>query len=244
MQSYHPRTRLFVDIPLLKVGECVALPAGPAHYLRAVLRADVGDVIELFNGRSGAYAAHITALGKSAAQADIKAKTADLETLPKLALAFAPLKKERTQFVVEKAAELGAARIIPMITQRTQGQAAKHLKPEKLWAYAIEACEQCGRTAVPEISQTVRFADVLSSGGALAYADEVRAGEAVAWPQPQGWTTLLIGPEGGWSPQERARLQAQHSAFPITLGPRILRAETAAVAALTLWQSHFGDIHV
>ncbi|MEO0410874.1 MAG: 16S rRNA (uracil(1498)-N(3))-methyltransferase [Pseudomonadota bacterium] len=242
MQSYHPRTRLFVDVPLLKVGEPVALPAGSAHYLRAVLRANAGDIVELFNGRSGAFAAEITALGKSGAQASIKAKTAEQETLPKLALAFAPLKKERTQFVTEKATELGAARIIPMLTARTQGQAAKQLKMEKLRAYAIEACEQCGRTGVPEICQPLRFVDVFKCEGVLVYADEIRAGEALSWPQPKGWTTLLIGPEGGWSPEERAALQAHPNAYAVSLGPRILRAETAAMAMLTLWQTQFGDI--
>lgn len=241
MQSYSSRTRLYLDVPVLKVGLDVALPASAVHYLRSVLRTTIDDHVHVFNGRDGAFEAQITALGKSAGAAHVGAQVAPQDVLPKLALAFCIIKKERVQMVVEKAAELGAARIVPVISARVQGQAVKQVKPDKLEAYAIEACEQCGRTALPTILPIATIDELLNQDGQLLYADEMQAGSAARWPAPNGWTTLLIGPEGGWSPEERAALAAAPSAHPVTLGPRILRAETASIAALTLWQSQFGD---
>jgi 16S rRNA (uracil1498-N3)-methyltransferase len=244
MQSYQPRTRLFVGDAPLHAGASIALGPEQAHYLRAVLRAEKGEQLEVFNGRDGAFAAQITALSKATAALDIGDQTAAQEVLPALTLAFAIVKKDRVQMIAEKATELGAARIAPIITARTQGQAVKQLKMEKLRSYIIEAAEQCGRTALPQLAPPTAFADLLPQVGApdhLLYADEMTAGNPAPWPAPTGHTTLLIGPEGGFAPDERAALKAHTAAHPITLGPRILRAETAALAALALWQSQFGD---
>lgn len=243
-ESYQPRTRLYVDAPSLTSGQEIAITGPQAHYLRGVLRASVGEAIEVFNGRDGAFAAQITALTKTTAQLTIKGQSAEQEVLPKLALAFAIVKKERVQMIVEKATELGAARILPIITARTQGQAVKQLKMEKLRSYIIEAAEQCGRTALAAIEEPQPLASFLPSITApdhLLYADEMRAGQQAPWPQPTAWTTILVGPEGGFTSDERATLGGHSAAHPITLGPRILRAETAALAALTGWQLRFGD---
>lgn len=244
MQSYQPRTRLYVEAPTLSEGNAITIGGAHAHYLRSVLRAHVGDVLEVFNGSDGAFAATITTLGKSASQLDIGAKVAPQETLPKLALAFSIVKKERVQMIAEKATELGAARIIPLISARTQGQAVKQLKMEKLQSYIIEAAQQCGRTALAALEDVQPLEPFLNGARApdqILYADEMQAGEALDWPKPEGWTTVLIGPEGGFTAQERSLLSNHPLCRPISLGPRILRAETAALAALTAWQIRFGD---
>lgn len=244
MQSYQARTRLYVDVFPLAASQAITVVGSQAHYLRSVLRAQVGNAIEVFNGSDGAFFAEITALGKSAAQLMLGKRVAPQETLPKLALAFAIVKKERVQMIVEKATELGAARIIPIIAERTQGQAVKQLKMEKLKSYGIEAAEQCGRTALAQLSEPTQLRTLLDDTSApnqILYADEIRAGDALQWPQPVGWTTILIGPEGGLSPTERSLLVGNACAYPIALGPRILRAETAAISALCLWQGRFGD---
>lgn len=238
MQSYQPRTRLYVDADSLRLGDILSLPPAQTHYLRSVLRAQPGQNVDVFNGRDGAFEAEITALTKASAHLMLKQRSAPQEVLPKIALAFALLKKERTQMVVEKATELGAARLIPMVTERTQGPAVKQWKPDKAKAHAIEACEQCGRTALPDIAPPTPFKQLLGAGGILLYADEMRAGApTLKLPRAENaWQTLLIGPEGGWSAAEREALKACTHAAPISLGPRILRAETAAIAALTLLQ--------
>lgn len=244
MQSYQPRTRLFVDVPALHVGQGITLGSAETHYLRSVLRAKIGQVIEIFNGTHGGFTAEIRRIDKTSAQLELKMQTRAQEFLPKLSLAFAILKKDRVHMVVEKAIELGAARIVPVITERTQGQAVKQLKIHKLDRYVIEAAEQCGRTALAQLEPPHHLTDLLaeiSPPDCLLYADEMRAGESCTWPAPAGWTTLLTGPEGGFSKAERQALRAHQAAAPITLGPRILRAETAAAAALSLWQHKFGD---
>ncbi|MEM7570128.1 MAG: 16S rRNA (uracil(1498)-N(3))-methyltransferase [Pseudomonadota bacterium] len=241
MDSYRPRTRLYVPVAALEEGAAVSAGHAHAHHLRAVLRAQVGDAVEIFNGKDGAFGAEITALAKAAVQLRVLHKVAGQERLPPLTLAFAVLKKERTQMVVEKVTELGAAVIIPFTSARSQGQALKQLSAEKLQAYVIQACEQCGRTSLPSIAPAARFADILAHEGQLLYADEIQAGTRLSWPQSDGPVTLMIGPEGGWAPEERSALEAAPHAHPITLGPRILRAETAAIAALSLWQQTHGD---
>jgi 16S rRNA (uracil1498-N3)-methyltransferase len=161
-------------------------------------------------------------------------------------LLFAPIKKARTDFIVEKAAELGAARIMPILTERSQ---TRRIARDRLQAHAIEAAEQCGGTYVPPVDALRPLGDVLAgwpSGRQLMFCDEAlaaRAGAAadgVATAGPGPWT-ILIGPEGGFTDAERARLAALAFAHPVRLGPRILRADTATVAALTLWQDRLGD---
>jgi 16S rRNA (uracil1498-N3)-methyltransferase len=154
------------------------------------------------------------------------------------------VKKARTDFIVEKAVELGAARIQPVVTRFTT---AERLRPDRLRAHAIEAAEQCGATAVPEIAEPVRFAALLDGwddGRRLMFADEARdappAQAALTGAAPGPWA-VLVGPEGGFAAEEAGRLRALPFVLPVTLGPRILRADTAAVAALTLWQAMLGD---
>ena len=161
---------------------------------------------------------------------------------PDLWLVFAPLKKARTDFVVEKAAELGAARIVPVMTDFTN---AERVRRDRLQAHAVEAVEQCGGTFVPEVAEAVRLGALLDAWPAerwLMFCDESLAGPGAALEGPRGepWA-VLIGPEGGFSDAERARLRAMPQAVAVGLGPRILRADTAAVAALALWQAALGD---
>jgi 16S rRNA (uracil1498-N3)-methyltransferase len=157
---------------------------------------------------------------------------------------FAPIKKARTDFIVEKAAEMGAARIIPVMTEFTN---SGRVQGDRLQAHAVEAAEQCGGTFVPEVAQAVKLGTLLDRwdpARRIMFCDETLAGAAAALPAmtdaPAPWA-ILIGPEGGFSDSERARLHRQDFAHPVTLGPRILRADTAAVAAMTVWQQAFGD---
>ena len=168
------------------------------------------------------------------------AQTRALNVPPDLWLLFAPIKKARTDFIVEKAAEMGVRRILPVQTDFTN---AGRIQRDRLQAHAIEAAEQCGGTYVPEVAEMVRLERALVDLGErrVMFCDEALAGEAAQLPSAPGPWAILIGPEGGFSDRERARLAAHDPAHPISLGPRILRADTAAVAALTLWQMQLGD---
>ena len=171
------------------------------------------------------------------------AQTAPLCIPPDLWLMFAPIKKARTDFIVEKAAELGARRICPVQTDHTQSD---RIRQDRLQAHAVEAAEQCGGTYVPEVTALARLSAVLDdwpSDRPLLFCDEALAGTAPTDLKtlPRGPWAILIGPEGGFSASERDRLNAMEMAHAIALGPRVLRADTAAVAALTLWQSALGD---
>ena len=160
---------------------------------------------------------------------------------PDLWLVFAPLKKARLDMLVEKAVELGVARLLPVLTDRTN---AERLRPDKMAAHVIEAAEQCGATHVPALAEPVKLAGLLDrwdTGRALVWCDEGLARAGGGGPLPPAPAAILIGPEGGFSPPERTRLAALPFAHPVRLGPRILRAETAALAALVLWQQAQGD---
>lgn len=233
--------RLFVDHPLAE-GQSVPLDGGQAHYLFGVMRRGVGDRVEVFNGRAGAWAAEVGEAGKKRGRLDVVHRTAPQRDPPDLWLLFAPIKRARTDFIVEKAAELGASRICPVQTEHTNSD---RVRRDRLQAHAVEAAEQCGGTYVPEVAEIARLGAVLDGwpeGRRLMFCDEGRAGPATALAglAPGPWA-VLIGPEGGFSPAERERLAGLAFAHPVSLGPRILRADTAAVAALTLWQSALGD---
>jgi len=167
---------------------------------------------------------------------------------PDLWLLFAPIKKARTDFIVEKATEMGARRICPVLTEFTN---AERVRVDRLQAHATEAAEQCGSTFVPEVAAPARLDRLLQGwdpARRLLFCDEALAGSeagdvagAGLAAQSRGPWAILIGPEGGFSAGERARLRALPFAHPVALGPRILRADTAAVAAMTLWQAHLGD---
>ncbi len=231
--------RLYIDAPLAE-GEAAPLTHAQAHYLSGVMRRGPGDALRVFDGRTGEYAATIAEIGKRGGVLALGARTRGLRMPPDLDLAFAPIKGARTAFVVEKAAELGARRVRPVRTARTN---AERLRRERMRAHAVEAAEQCGGTFVPEVEELTPLGRVLDgweAGRALVFCDEALAGPAAGWDAvPPGPAGIVIGPEGGWSEEERARLSAM--GHPVSLGPRVLRADTAAVAALTLWQSRLGD---
>ncbi len=232
--------RLYVDHPL-GAGQSVPLDRDQSHYVTGVMRRALGDPVLLFNGRDGEWRAEVAEAGKRAVVLSVGDQTKSQQTPPDLWLLFAPIKKARTDFIVEKAAELGAARICPIQTQFTN---AERIRRDRLQAHAVEAAEQCGGTFVPEVKDLEpmsRMLDAWPADRQILFCDEGLVGGATFPDGPTGPWAILIGPEGGFSDTERTRLGGMAQANPISLGPRILRADTAAVAALTLWQSKLGD---
>jgi len=235
------KVRLYVDQPLGK-GQTVSLTKEQAHYLFGVMRLTAGAVLSLFNGRDGEWDAEVAEAGKKGGSLACTEQTRPLQMPPDLWLLFAPIKKERTDFIVEKAVELGARRIVPVQTEYTN---SGRVKQDRLQVHAVEAAEQCGGTYVPEVAEMERLGRLLDrwpGDRRLMFCDEAMLGAATALAGETGgpWA-ILIGPEGGFSEAERTRLKALPYALSVSLGPRILRADTAAVAALTLWQSALGD---
>ena len=235
------KIRLFVDAPL-GAGQAVAVTADQANYLFNVMRLARGAQVLLFNGQAGEWRAEVAEAGKRGGILICGTQTAPQIMPPDLWLLFAPIKKARTDFIVEKAVEMGAARICPVQTQHTH---ADRIRPEKLTAHAMEAAEQCGATFVPPVDDLRPLDKVLATwpdNRLLFWADEATAGQTLHITGPKGApSALLIGPEGGFSAAEQTRLRALPFIRPFALGPRILRADTAAVAALTLWQAALGD---
>lgn len=233
--------RLYIDHPLGS-GERVTLSREQAHYLFGVMRLDAGDDVSLFNGRDGEWRAAVVEIAKRGGVLECLAQTAPLQMPPDVWLVFAPIKKDRTSFIVEKATELGAARILPIQTEFTQS--ANRVRQDKLQAHALEATEQCGGTYVPQVAEVEKLGKVLDAwdpARRILFCDEAMVGQSPDLPTVVGPWAIFIGPEGGFSEHERDRLQGMANAHPISLGPRILRADTAAVAALTLWQNALGD---
>ena len=235
------KTRLYVDQPLAE-GNHVSLTREQAHYLFGVMRMTVGGAIALFNGRDGEWRAEIIEAGKRGGTLECSAHRKALHLPPDLWLCFAPIKKTRTDFIVEKSVEMGAAKLCPVQTEFTNSE---RIKQERLQAHALEAAEQCGATYVPEVSALQKLGALLDRWPAerqLMFCDETELGAATSLATAtRGPWAILIGPEGGFSPTERKRLHAMKQAHVVSLGPRILRADTAAVAALTLWQTALGD---
>ncbi len=223
-------------------GQTVPLTRDQAHYLFGVMRQGPGDAVLLFNGRDGEWRAEVAEAGKRAGTLTVVAQTAPQQDPPDLWLIFAPIKKARTDFIVEKATEMGAARILPVQTDYTN---AERIRRDRLQAHAVEAAEQCGGTYVPEVCDLQKLGALLEAWPAdrrLMFCDEALAGHGASVVAARGYPwAILIGPEGGFSEPERARLAALPGAQSVALGPRILRADTAAVAALTLWQQALGD---
>lgn len=242
--DYKARTRLYVGETRFEQGGVVDLNERAAHYLRNVLRMALGDHLAVFNGLDGEWRAEISAIGKKGAQVTLLERIGPQESVPDLWLAFAPIKRDRIDFLVEKATELGVAKMMPVLTRRTN---VDRVNLERLRAHAIEAAEQCGRTLVPEIMEPLRldqFLDRCPDDRHIMYCDEMLGeGSAVSALKNKGhgaWV-ILTGPEGGFDAGERQVLHTHKACVPISLGPRILRADTAALAAITLWQSVLGD---
>ncbi|MGK6320892.1 16S rRNA (uracil(1498)-N(3))-methyltransferase [Sphingomonas sp. DT-204] len=233
--------RLFVETPLSE-GAAVRVEGAQAHYLLSVMRLRAGDPVKLFDGVSGEWLAMAESPGKRDVTLVVQGRLREMETVPDLWLCAAPLKKGRIDWVAEKACELGVARLVPVVTRRT---VVDRLNLERLGAHMIEAAEQCGRTAVPELAEPVKLAALLRgwpAGRALFFADETGGVAAVeAMRSRSGPAAILIGPEGGFDPEEREAIQALPDAVGIGLGPRILRADTAAAAAVSLWMAAAGD---
>lgn len=235
------KIRLYVD-HTLGAGQSVELTQPQARYLFSVMRLGQGDVVALFNGRDGEWRAEVAQASKRGGVLTCLRQDAPQQNPPDLWLLFAPIKKARTDFIVEKAAEMGAARILPVQTEFTN---AERIRRDRLQAHAVEAAEQCGGTFVPEVAELQSLGDTLANwpeGRRVMVPDEALAGAGATLGDaaPGPWA-ILIGPEGGFSPKERDRLSALPFVTRVSLGPRVLRADTAAVAALTLWQSTLGD---
>jgi 16S rRNA (uracil1498-N3)-methyltransferase len=235
--------RLFIPHPL-EAGAELALDRDQSHYLASVMRQGIGDQVALFNGRDGEWLSSVTAVTKRAVALRADSQTRPQTPGPDLDLMVAVVKRGRVETIVEKAAELGARRVRLVLTERTNADRAR---VERLTAIATEAAEQTGRLDVPRVDEPVKLAKLLKDwepGRRLLFCDE--AGDAAPilealGGQPTGPWAILIGPEGGFSPAERAMLRALPFATPASLGPRILRADTAAISALTLWQAALGD---
>jgi 16S rRNA (uracil1498-N3)-methyltransferase len=228
--------RLYVPHDLAP-GAQLTLDEGQSRYLSAVMRQTVGDTLAVFNGRDGEWRASVATVGKRAVTLTALSCARPQDVGPDLDLVIALVKRGRLETIIEKAAELGARRVRLVTTERTN---ADHIRVERLRAIAMEAAEQTGRLDVPQIAEPVKLDRLLADWDVTRRlaGDAPTVLEAVTTPGP--WA-ILIGPEGGFSPGERDRLRALPYAAAATLGPRILRADTAAISALTLWQAAVGD---
>ncbi len=231
--------RLFVRSRLSE-GAIVELDGGQANYLGNVMRLAEGAEVLLFDGESGEWLARIAEATRKRMTLAVESKTRQPEAIPDVWLAFAPVKRTQTDWLVEKATELGAAWLLPLITRRT---IAERVKLERLQAIAIEAAEQCGRTRLPEIAEPVALKQLLAGRDAdrrLYFADE-QGGEPPIDAFAPGPALIVTGPEGGFTDEERDAIRGADNAVPVSLGPRILRAETAALAALAAYMTVAGD---
>lgn len=229
--------RLFVDAPLDEGAE-VTLDSAQAHYLTGVLRLGAGARVKLFDDRSGEWLAEIGEAGRRRTTLRVSARLRERESVPDLWLLFAPIKRGRIDWLVEKATELGVARLVPVITRHTM---VERVNLERLRAHAVEAAEQCDRTALPELAKPEKLDSLLRAWPrerTLFFADET-GGRPLA-PSP-GAAAILVGPEGGFSDEERAAIRTLPQARPVSLGPRILRSDTAALTAVALWMAQAGD---
>jgi len=236
--------RLFVDAPL-KAGEKIALERNQSNYLGNVLRLSAGESILVFNGRDGEWQAEIEGR-KRPDGLTIVARTRPQDRLPDIAYIFAPLKHARLDYMVQKAVEMGASALQPVLTRHTQ---VSRVNVERMRANVIEAAEQCGILSLAEVAEPValdRFLEKRETSRLLVFCDEAADIANPIEALRQGLTAndgidILIGPEGGFAEEERALLLRQPRTLRLSLGPRILRADTAGVAALALVQAALGD---
>ena len=237
------KLRLFVEAGLGE-GERVVPDEGQAHYLLHVMRAKAGDRISLFNGRDGEWLARVAEVSKRGCVLECERRTSPQEEVPDLWLVFAPVKKAPSDYLAQKATELGVRVLQPVITRRT---IVTRVNVDRMRANAVEAAEQSGRLSVPEVRAAVAFdrlIDAWPSGRRLLFCDEGGEAPPIAaaiQASPAGPWAVMTGPEGGFDPAERGRLRAMPFVTPVTLGRRILRADTATLAALAVWQALSGD---
>ncbi len=234
--------RLYIADRLLAAQE-ILLSREQAHYLTGVLRLASGDAVRVFNGRDGEWLAYLATVGKKTVSLRCERLVADARLPPDIDYLFAPLKHARLDYVVQKATELGVRRLRPVMTHRT---IAERVNLERMRANVVEAAEQCNLVHVPEVLEPEKLDRVLAaweSGRKLVFCDETKA-TANPLESLKGLKTpaaVLIGPEGGFTDEEKHLLRSQSFVIPISLGPRIMRADTAAIAALTLVQAMAGD---
>lgn len=245
------RARLYIE-ESLSAGASLTLEKEQSHYLVTVLRMGEGEAVLLFNGRDGEWAARIAEAHKKNCVLELMAQTRAQEPLPDIWLLFAPVKRARLDFIAQKATEMGAAVIQPVFTERT---VVTRLKDERLQANAVEAAEQCGLVAVPEAREAEKLSGLLAKwnevapGRLILFCDEnegpgaTRAAlEKLAGEGKKGTPlAVLVGPEGGFSPGEREMLRGRSDTLALSLGPRIMRADTAAIAALAVVGLMLGD---
>lgn len=242
--------------PDLAAGGTITIDGDQAHYLTRVMRLGAGDPVRVFNCRNGEFDGKIVEANKNTVRLALGEQTRTQQAAPDLWLMFAPLKKDRTDFVVEKAVELGVAEIRPVITERTN---SGNVRVDRLTRLAVEAAEQTERLDVPPVREAQKLFAALQNwptDRTLIFADEAgddavrpwggETGKALPLEEAlrgmgDGPAAILVGPEGGFSPAERSRLRSLSYVKAVGLGPRILRAETAAVAALAIWQAVRGD---
>ena len=244
MSAYDFRSpRLFVDAPL-EAGGTVALERAQAHYLSHVLRLTSGDSVLVFNGRDGEWSAILEGGGKRTSLV-VDAKTRQQTVVADLHYLFAPLKAARLDYMVQKAVEMGVSRLAPVLTRHGQ---VTRVNLERMRANAIEAAEQCGILALPEIAEPMPLSRYLADrdpARLLVFCDEdadaANPAAALAKASAPSGLAVLVGPEGGFAEDERAALVKQPNVVRLSLGPRILRADTAAVAALAVVQTALGD---
>lgn len=250
--------RLLVD-QLLRAGAEIPLDEGQARHVGLVLRLELGDILRVFNATDGEWRAHVSGKTKRGMSVRVEELLRPVRATPDLELLFAPVKRHATDLIVEKATELGVRRICPVMTQRT---IAETVRLERLRIIAREAAEQCERFDAPDIAEAEPLAKALDgwdAARALIYADEAGDDADAPWGGDPGrappiaqalhsWTAggpgrlaLLTGPEGGFAPEERRMLRGLSYVVPVSLGPRILRAETAVIGALSVIQALWGD---
>lgn len=246
--NYKSNIRLHVEARLSH-GQFITLDKDQSHYLSNVMRCKLGSEIALFNGQDGEWVGEITDIQKRAVTLQIKDQISLQKAEPDIWLVFAPIKKTRIDFIAQKATELGASRLMPMFTRRT---IAERVNVDRLRANAIEAAEQCERLTIPQVDDPQKFDIILDawpSDRHVMFCDESLEGKPAlsvlsdaraGMQKPEPWA-IFIGPEGGFDDAERSRLNTMQNAHSVTLGPRILRADTAAMAALSIWQTVFGD---
>ena len=233
--------RLYIAQPLT-VGSEVVLNEQQSHYLTHVMKLKVGDTISCFDNQSGEYGCTLIAVGKKQTTLKVLEHHKPYTQTPDIWLLFAPVKKDNTDFIIQKATELGVRKIIPVQTRYT---ITERIKRERFEAQAIEAAEQCRRVDLPQIAEIKKFDDILQQWDKtriLYYMDETLTGKPIAQALENAKScAILVGPEGGFSAEELAKLRGLSFARAVCLGPRILRAETAVVSALSCWQALKGD---